>query len=781
MRSQNSDNCETDVGQDGFLAVAGPLANVLEAAFDAVVIHDCEQILYSNAAAVALFGAEDAADLIGRRVYDRIHPRIRVQVEQKMRELLANNQPLSVSREKLLRLDGTPFDVELNAVPIRYRDHPAVAVIIRDITESQEYREALRYVSGLQQVLVEVSHLFVAAKHEETSQMIETALEQIGRYCDVDRVYVFLFRQGNKFFYCSNAWCRESISCEVRNIENMSIDTVPNIVRNILADQPVSVPRINTLEGEWEPEKQTFSAGSIQSLVVVPIPAGGNILGFIGFDAVRHQRDWNKEEIRLLSVLGDLIGATTRRRRNEQALHEAELEVARMARFDSLTNLPNRILVAEKVEQDLLEACQSGRQLAVVFIDLDFFKKANDFLGHKAGDQILVRAAQRLLTVVGEAGMVARFGGDEFLVIVQGKQPEPSIRLLLEHILDTFRRPFKVQDREILLTASVGVAVGPDDASSASALIRNADIAMHKAKQNGRNSFHFYRGEMDDEIERRVEIEHGLRLALGTDAIFPVFQPIFDAVSRRVVGVEALLRWESPGLGSVSPDEFIPIAEQTGMIHQLGEFVLDFSLPRLALWQRLVKEPLFLAINSSPVQINQPDFCQLIESKLEQYDIPGTALEIEVTEGLVLSVLPHVGKTLNRLRDAGVRLSLDDFGTGYSSLSYLREFKFDTLKIDRSFVQNCTWCSDDGALVKAAIRIARGLGLRMIAEGVEGGDQMEFLCRHRCEMLQGYHLARPMTDDALMRLLRSQGTGDSTTADCGPNKTGAYQSGASAP
>ena len=287
---------------------------------------------------------------------------------------------------------------------------------------------------------------------------------------------------------------------------------------------------------------------------------------------------------------------------------------------------------------------------------------------------------------------------------------------------------------------------------------------MHKAKQNGRDCCHFYRGEMDDEVERRVEVEHGLRSALATDAIYPVFQPIFDAVSGRVVGVEALLRWDSASLGQVSPDEFIPIAEQTGMIHKLGEFVLDFSLSRLALWRRLAKESLFLAINASPVQINQPDFSQLIESKLQQYDIPGAALEIEVTEGLMLSALPHVDKTLNRLRDAGVRLSLDDFGTGYSSLSYLREFKFDTLKIDRSFVQNCTWCSDDGALVKAAIRIAHGLGLRMIAEGVETRDQLEFLSRHRCEMLQGYHLARPMSDGALSSFLHSQGSGCLETA-----------------
>lgn len=750
-------------GQNSFLTEAGQLATVLESAFDAIVVHDSERILYSNAAAVALFGAEDAAELIGQRVYDRIHPRIRVQVGQKMRDLLASNEPLSIMREKLLRLDGTPFDVELSAVPIRYRGHPAVAVIFRDVTESQEYRKALSYVSGLQQLLVEVSRLFVSAKHEETSEIIDKALEQIGRYCDVDRVYIFLFRDGGRFFYCSSAWCRESISCEVRNIENMSAGTVPNIVRGILADQPVRIPRVDALEGEWAPEKQTFSAGSIQSLVAVPIPAGGEISGFIGFDAVRHQREWNQEEIRLLSVLGDLIGATMQRHRNEQALYDAELEVVRMARFDSLTNLPNRILVAEKVEQDILAACQSGSQLSVAFIDLDFFKKANDFLGHKAGDEILVRAAQRLLTAVGKAGMVARFSGDEFLVILQGEGHEPEIRLLLQKILDTFRRPFKIQGREILVTASVGVAVGPDDANSASALIRNADIAMHKAKQNGRNTCHFYRGEMDDEIERRLEIEHGLRSALGTDAIYPVFQPIFDAVSGRVAGVEVLLRWESPRLGQVSPDEFIPIAEQTGMIHRLGEFVLDFSLPRLALWRRVAKESLFLAVNASPLQINQPDFCQLVKSKLQQYEIPGAALEIEVTEGLVLSALPHVAKTLNRLRDTGVRLSLDDFGTGYSSLSYLREFKFDTLKIDRSFVQNCTWRADDGALVKAAIRIARGLGLRMIAEGVETRDQMEFLSRHRCEMLQGYHLARPMADGALVSLLRSQEAGYSQT------------------
>jgi len=744
---------ESAPDREDVMARVGGFAGVFESTFDAIVVHDGERILYSNPAAIALFGAEQAADLIGSHVYDRIDARSRRQVEQRMRDLLADNTPVSAVRERLLRLDGTLFDVELTAVLVETLNRPAVAVIFRDVTESNEYRSALRYVSGLQQQLVEVSHLFVSAGREQTSQVIDNALEQIGKYCDVDRVYIFQFREGHQYFYCASAWCRDSISCEVRNIENMSVEAVPNIVRSILDRQSVRIPRISALKGEWQPEKRTFSEGSIQSLVVVPISNSAQVSGFIGFDAVRCQRDWNEEEIRLLSVLGDLVGAMMQRHHTEQALHAAELEVARIARFDSLTNLPNRILVADKVEQDLVEAGQNGAWLAMIFIDLDFFKKVNDSFGHKIGDQILIRAAQRLVNVVGKAGMVARFGGDEFLVIVREQGKELEIVSLLRKILDCFQRPFRIQERETVLTASIGVSVAPDDANNASTLIRNAEIAMHKAKQDGRDTWRFFRGEMDDEIKRRLEIEHGLRAALGTGEIYPVFQPIFETVSARVAGVEVLLRWKSPELGQVSPDEFISIAEQTGMIHQLGEFVVDFCLSRLTSWRLDSNESLFVAINASPQEINQPGFCRLISAKLEQYKVPASALEIEITEGLVLSGLPHVDKTLEGLREMGVRLSLDDFGTGYSSLSYLREFQFDTLKIDRSFVQNCTGQSNDGALVQAAIRIARALGMGVIAEGVESSDQMEFLSRHRCQMVQGFHLSEPLTESELIHFL----------------------------
>ncbi len=739
-----------------FQAGSVELGDVLESTFDAIVIHDGERILYSNPAAYALFGASHPQELNGTLVYDRIHSRNRQQVAQRISAVLANHTPLPVVREKLLRLDATPFDVELTAVRIEYQGVAAIAVIFRDVTESNEYRSALRYVSGLQQLLVEVSRLFVSAKREETNQVIDQVLEQIGKYCDVDRVYIFLFKEGNQYFHCSSAWCRDSISCEVRNIENMSIETVPNITSSILEGQAVRIPHISNLKDKWLPEKETFSEGSIQSLVVVPISTETKIAGFIGFDAVRHQRDWNKEEIRLLSVLGDLVGAMIQRHQIEQALHDAEIEVTRIARFDSLTNLPNRILAADKLEQDLREADRVGDRVAVAFVDLDHFKKANDSLGHRSGDQMLAQAARRLLRAIGEAGMVARFGGDEFLVIFPYKEQGPDIHPILEKILTSFRQPFKIQNREISLTASIGVSVAPDDAKNASALIRYADIAMQVAKQNGRDNYHFYRGDMNDEIERRLEIEHGLRSALETGAIYPVFQPIYETVSRRLCGVEVLLRWTGSKLGHVSPDEFIPIAEQTGLIHPLGRLAVDFSLSRFALWQRNANGSLFLAINASAYQINQPGFCQLIESKLKQYDISPSALEIEVTESLVLSALPHVEKTLASLRAMGVRLSLDDFGTGYSSLSYLREFQFDTLKIDRSFVQNCTWHSNDGALVQAAIRIARGLGLRVIAEGVESKDQADFLGRHECQMLQGFYLAKPMRENELTVLLRKQ-------------------------
>jgi diguanylate cyclase (GGDEF)-like protein/PAS domain S-box-containing protein len=435
---------------------------------------------------------------------------------------------------------------------------------------------------------------------------------------------------------------------------------------------------------------------------------------------------------------------------------QQEEKILRQAHFDELTGLPNRFLSLDRLCQLTKEAHRSTEKVAVLFVDLDDFKKINDTLGHETGDKVLVEAARRLNSVVRSGDTVGRLGGDEFIVLLGGLAEAIGARSVAENLIDRFREAFRIDGRELILTASLGIAVYPDDGAGSSELLRNADSAMYHAKALGRNTYSYFTDAMNREVSRRLMLEEQMHGALERGEFSLCYQPQVDVSGGRIVAVEALLRWHSPVLGELSPREFIPIAEQSGLIVPIGQFVLTEALRAAAAWRRHHEPGLRIAVNLSPRQFRDIGLASFIATALERAGLAGESLELEITEGVLLGGHSFVEETLGALNNLGVTIAMDDFGTGYSSLSYLRSYPFQVMKIDRSFVRDITQDPADRELISAAIAMAHGLGLKVVAEGVETEEQLAILAGHGCELAQGYLFGRPVAPAQMAEMLDRQ-------------------------
>lgn len=434
----------------------------------------------------------------------------------------------------------------------------------------------------------------------------------------------------------------------------------------------------------------------------------------------------------------------------------AEEKILQQAHFDSLTNLPNRFLSLDRLSQSLSEAEHKSGLVAVLFLDLDDFKKVNDSLGHETGDKLLIEAAKRLLASTRSGNTVGRLGGDEFILILPNILKASDASVVAENLLEQFRNTFNIEDREMILTASIGISVYPKDGDNASTLLRNADSAMYHAKNLGRNTYSYFTDSMNKEVSRRLLLEEQMHGALDRGEFRLLYQPLLDIDSEMIVGVEALLRWSNPKLGDVFPDEFIPIAEQTGLIIPIGKFVLTEALNMTYQWQQNFESKFRIAVNLSPRQFRDPNLVKFIEQALEKSNVSVASLELEITEGVLMSGHTFIDEALAALCKLGVGLAMDDFGTGYSSMSYLRKYPFNTLKIDRSFINDIMMDPADRELVNATIAMAHGLGLKVVAEGVETKEQLIHLVKQNCEYAQGYFFSKPVLPEKIIEMLEKQ-------------------------
>ncbi|AMA59205.1 bifunctional diguanylate cyclase/phosphodiesterase [Bradyrhizobium sp. CCGE-LA001] len=426
---------------------------------------------------------------------------------------------------------------------------------------------------------------------------------------------------------------------------------------------------------------------------------------------------------------------------------EAQAKISHMARHDALTSLPNRVLFHEQLEQGLRRT-KSGDQLAVLCLDLDHFKDINDSLGHPIGDALLKEVGRRLKATVGEHDTVARLGGDEFAVVQIGRSEETAARSLAGRLVEVVSAPYEIDDHQIVIGVSIGISLSPQDGNNPDELLKNADLALYRAKADGRGTYRFFETGMDARAQARRLLEMDLRAALQRAEFEVYYQPIRDVASGRVVAFEALLRWNHPQRGLIAPIHFIPLAEETGLIVQLGEFVLRSACTDAATWP----DDVDVAVNLSPVQFKSPNLIASVTEALAASGLDARRLELEITESVLLQNSEATLTTLHELRAMGVRISLDDFGTGYSSLSYLRSFPFDKIKIDRSFVSELATREDSMAIIRAVTGLGRSLGIVTTAEGVENDAQLELLRREGCTQAQGYLFSkpRPASDVAMM-------------------------------
>ena len=437
-------------------------------------------------------------------------------------------------------------------------------------------------------------------------------------------------------------------------------------------------------------------------------------------------------------------------------VREAQRQLKFLATRDSLTGLYNRAYLTERMRGlfEPVAAAAAGElaSVAVLFVDLDGFKKVNDTAGHEAGDTLLCSVAERLSACVGRDDTLARVGGDEFVIVISAYENTGHLIGLARRILDMIAVPFAVAGNEYYLGASIGISLFPEDGQDVATLMRNADSAMYHAKQRGRNNFQFFTAELNQHLQRRFTIEQSLRRALAADELSLVYQPIVDSQDGRTIGAEALLRWYNAELGNVSPGEFIPVAEDAGLIVEIGDWVLARACAQVAQWRRTLAPELIVAVNLSPRQFND-GMLERIERCLAESGLEPAALELEITERLLMSDSDTVLPMLSALSEMGVRISVDDFGTGYSSLSYLKRFPLHNLKIDRSFVAGLPDHRDSIAITQAVVAMAHSLGMNVTAEGVETAEQAAFLRSIDCDKQQGYLYSRPVGASAYARSL----------------------------
>ncbi len=430
--------------------------------------------------------------------------------------------------------------------------------------------------------------------------------------------------------------------------------------------------------------------------------------------------------------------------RDVTAAEEADRRVVALARHDSLTGLPNRNQFSQELSRAVARSQRSGGGFSVCFIDLDRFKVVNDTLGHAAGDELLQQMAQRLCAAVRENDVVARLGGDEFVVLLDGATDASHVGAIVRKLLATLAAPVRLQGCDFELGASMGVAVYPQDGTDAEGLLKNADTAMYEAKGAGRNDWRFYTPEMADTARRAFEMESALRLGLVRGELLLHYQPKVEARSGRLMGLEALVRWRRPGHGLVPPGEFIPLAEERGLIVPLGRWVLEEACSQLAAWRAAGLPVVPVSVNLSPRQFNGGTLLDDVRQVLVRHGLPAALLELELTESTLLTDPQRATETLGRLAELGVGLSIDDFGTGYSSLAYLKRFPAQTVKIDRSFVRSLPQDDSDRAITAAVIALAHGLGLNVVAEGVENTAQLDILRRLGCDEIQGFLFGHPV-------------------------------------
>ncbi len=505
---------------------------------------------------------------------------------------------------------------------------------------------------------------------------------------------------------------------------------------------------------------EAVEACSIRSGLEVDISCREVFKGVLGVYASRDYR-FTREDVSYLQTLANLLAAALER-------YDAKNKLTYLAENDSLTRLPNRWFLSNYLREIISRTTSAPDAVSVIFIDLDRFKAVNDTMGHSVGDQLLIQAGRRLKDCIDENSVVARLGGDEFsIVVTHNVYSESLIKSLATQVVDALGKPFNLGGQDIFVSASVGIANYPFDGRDTGVILKNADTAMYHAKKSGRNNYKFYNARMNESLTRRLQTETLLRGALERDEFILHFQPKVSLTDGRISGLEALLRWNHPEQGMISPADFIPILEDTGLIIPVGVWVIQKVCETLKSWEENNVRMVPIAINLSVRQLQVKGLAETVKHVVEAYGINPALLEFELTESMLMIDPESAVEILRDIKSYGISLSVDDFGTGYSSLAYLKRFPLDALKIDRAFIKDITSNHEDAAITRAVIVLAHELGLKVIAEGVETIDQLELLVAYGCDQMQGYLFSKPVISDECAAMIKSSRSLDISFSESG--------------
>ncbi len=713
-----------------------------------------QRFLYANPVTYRLLGVS-ASYCVGRRM-DEIEVRsaddttLDPHEMERLREAVYETIRTSNDHQCIFRVlrSGTTLVYDCRMVPERDTDDAVVGVlcIARDITEIRRNEIVLKSLNRSLRLLSKCNQLLIDARDEQTLLTdVCRLIVDTGGYVQAD-----VYTADEQLVYSSRR--------------------LAGYPEPALAD--TAILRVEDASGLSAPIVAALQTGTVQvcpalsrgrrSSAAIPLhdTRGPSVLSIVA----RGPERFIPEELALLRELADDLSFGLRMLQTRREHRAAEQQLAFLARHDPLTKLPNRLLLRERFEHAISNARMAQLKLAIVFVDLDGFKEINDSLGHEAGDKLLVAVAQRLQGCLREHDIVSREGGDEFLLVLQGADRDRA-REIAQRILDDMQHPIHVAETTIHLTTSLGVSVYPDDGEDFDVLRRNADAALFEAKNSGRNTFRLFNEQMSVDAVAQVRLQEDLRRALHRHEFILHYQPQVDARTARVVGVEALIRWQLPDGSLVSPAKFIPVAERSGLIIPIGEWVLNEACHQTMIWRQTLAPDLAIAVNLSVAQFARGNIVEAVLSALNSSGLPPHALELELTESVLLRDSDFALQTMASLKSIGVRLSIDDFGTGFSSLAYVKRLAVDKLKIDQSFVKDMVESMQDGAIVRTIVQLAHTLQLQVVAEGVETTAQLEMLRGYGCDQIQGYLISRPLPPAEVSKVLSA----DNTAAPAGLN------------
>lgn len=676
----------------------------------------------------------------GSDSFKEIHPDDRERIKAIFRETVATGIGRRAEFRFLLGDGGLRY-IESEGRVIR---DPAgkvskVVLVSRDISERKRSEQRERMEHAVTRVLAESETLAQALP-----KIIQTICETLNWDCGAR----WSMDERRKAICCVEQWHipSEAVMEFMAEVRKMALQpTHVGLVRQVwVSGAPKWIPDVGNEEGFQR--AQLAAKAGLHGAFAFPILAGNVTLGVVEFFS-REIRAPDPSLLQMVRVIGSQIGQFMARK-------QAEENLLYVATHDTLTGLPNRYMFNQRFAHALNNAQRYGKSMALLFLDMDRFKLVNDTLGHPFGDRLLVEVAGRLRLCLRESDTVARFGGDEFVALIEEFNSPADVVSVAQKILHALRWPYLLEGETCHLTASIGISIYPNDGSDMSTLLRNADIAIYRAKEQGKNNYVFYSEDMNDHLSERIALESKLQSALDRNEFVLHYEPKVDILTGRITGMEALIRWQHPERGLIPPTEFIGLAESSGLIVPIGAWVLRTACMHNQALQSRAQAPLTVSVNLSARQFEDKHLLREIERALKESALKPGNLELEITESMVMRDTQGSKKILDAIKSMGIRLAIDDFGTGYSSLVSIKRFPFDCIKIDRSFIKDIPQDPDDVAITQAIIAMAHSLRLKVIAEGVETREQLDFLAEHGCHEFQGYYFRKPQPADDFSKLLR---------------------------